>query len=126
MSIAQDLIAIRSAMYGKDVREAIAHGIEQCYSDVSAAKTVADDSADAANEAAELANDKANLANEAVTTIDDKIDDIVLVQADQPESSTNKIWIKPESDEYKVPTWDEFQALSAKVDELIAWKEQHS
>lgn len=126
MSITQDLIAIRSAMYGKDVREAIAHGIEQCYSDVSEAKTLADDSADAANNAAELANNKANLADEAVSTIDDKIDDIVLVQADQPASSTNKIWIKPESDEYKVPTWDEFQALSAKVDELIAWKEQHS
>lgn len=114
-TIAQDVRQIRTAELGKDVREAIAHGIEQCYSDVTSARTLAAGATEDANTAANLANEKANLANTAATTIDSKVNDIVLVQAEQPTSQTNKLWVKPESDEYKVPTWEEFQALSARV-----------
>lgn len=42
-TIAQDIEQIRKAEYGKNVREAIADGIEKCYSDISSAKTIADD-----------------------------------------------------------------------------------
>lgn len=35
---------ILKAVYGREVRQSIHDSIEQCYSDVSAAKTVADDS----------------------------------------------------------------------------------
>ena len=118
-TIAQDVRQIRTAELGKDVREAIAHGIEQCYSDVTSARTLAAEATENANTAANLANEKANLANTAATTIDSKVNDIVLVQAEQPTSQTNKLWVKPESDEYKVPTWEEFQELSAKVDYLM-------
>lgn len=36
-SIEQDLLHIRKAVYGREVREAIADGIEQCYTDVEEA-----------------------------------------------------------------------------------------
>ena len=116
MAIAQDIAAIRGAAYGKDVREAIAHGIEQCYTDVTNSSTLANTAANSANSAASSANSAATKANQAAQTVDDKVDEIVLVQNTQPTSERNKIWVKPESDEYKVPTWEEFQELSAKVD----------
>lgn len=44
---------------------------------------------------------------------------IVLVQETQPENATgNKIWVQPQSDEYQVPTWEEFQALDTTADSL--------
>ena len=43
-TVAQDVAAIRNAVYGGDVREAIADGIEKCYTNVSSAKTIADPS----------------------------------------------------------------------------------
>ena len=118
--IARDVAAIRTATFGRDVRTAIADGIEQCYSDVSSSETIADNSAAAANAAAALANQKAQAAQSAINAIDDKVDDIVLVQANQPASETNKLWVKPESDEYQVPTWAEFQALVNRVAQLEA------
>lgn len=118
--IARDVAAIRTAIFGRDVRSAIADGIEQCYTDVSTSKTLADDSTTNANNAAALANQKAQAAQNAINAIDGKIDDIVLVQANQPASPTNKLWVKPESEEYKVPTWEEFQALVNRVAQLEA------
>ena len=112
-TIAEDIAKIRNAVYGREVRESIAHGIEQCYSDVTNSKTLAENATESANNAAANANQKAQKANAAAATIDDKIDDIVLVQNSQPDSETNKIWVKPESDEFKVPTWDEFQAVAS-------------
>lgn len=119
-AIARDVRAIREAVFGRDVRGAIADGIEQCYADVSASQTVADGAATAANEAATLANQKAQAAEQAVNTLEQKVDDVILVQADQPSSDTNKIWVKPEGTEYKVPTWDEFQNLVNRVAQLEA------
>lgn len=57
MAIAQILAQILAAKYGKDVRQAIHDGIEECYDDVSMAKTIAENAALAADEAAENAND---------------------------------------------------------------------
>lgn len=54
---------IRNAIYGKDVRAAIANGIQQCYTDVS-------DSVDRANTAAANADAKANLANSKAAAAD--------------------------------------------------------
>ena len=127
MAIAQDIAAIRGAAYGKDVREAIAHGIEQCYTDVTNSSTMANTAANSANTAASSANQNSQAANKAAQaakaaaqTVDNKVAEsvgnIVLVQDTQPTETDNKIWIKPESDEYKVPTWEEFQELSGKVD----------
>lgn len=41
-SIEQDLRQIRKAVYGREVREAIADGIEKCYQDVEGATEAAD------------------------------------------------------------------------------------
>lgn len=119
-AIARDVRAIREAVFGRDVRGAIADGIEQCYADVSASQTVADGAATAANEAATLANQKAQAAEQAVNTLEQRVDDVILVQSTQPTSETNKIWVKPENEEYKVPTWDEFQNLVNRVAQLEA------
>lgn len=65
-TIAQCLRKIREAIYGRDVREAIASGIEQCYSDVSNSITIAHDAADMAvaetNERIEAALQQASQA----------------------------------------------------------------
>ena len=68
-AISQDVSQIRSAVYGKDVREAIADGIEQCYTDVSSGVTMANTAATAANTAAAAANTAATAANGAATKI---------------------------------------------------------
>ena len=56
-------------------------------------------------------------AEEAV----ENIDDIVLVQENQPTSETNKIWIQPQSDEYKVPTWEEYSDLKSAFGEVVEY-----
>lgn len=55
-TVAEDVRQIRRAVYGRDVREAIADGIEHCYSDVSSGVTTANTAANAANVAAQRAN----------------------------------------------------------------------
>ena len=54
-TVAQDVQQIREAIYGRDVREAIADGIEHCYSDVSGGVTTANTAAAAADAAAQRA-----------------------------------------------------------------------
>lgn len=119
-TVAEDIAQIRTAIYGREVRESIAHGLEQCYSDTTSGKTTADAAAELANEKAQDANDAAAAANAAASTIDSRVSDIVLVQDTQPSSASNKIWIKPVADEYQVPTWAEYQALVARVEALEA------
>ena len=55
-TVAQDVQQIREAIYGREVREAIADGIEHCYSDVSGGVTTANTAAAVANAAAQRAN----------------------------------------------------------------------
>ena len=70
-TVAQDVAAIRTAVYGRDVREAIADGIENCYSDVSRAKTLADqavaDATQANNTAAQGVNNLSQTIADANT-----------------------------------------------------------
>lgn len=62
-TIDQDLAAIRTAILGKDVREAIADGIEHCYNDGNAA-------ANRAKAAAQNAETAINTANAAAASVD--------------------------------------------------------
>lgn len=79
-TIAQIVAQIRTAVFGKDVRENIAQGIEKCYDDV---------------------------------------EDLVLVQANQPPvSSNNKIWLKPTGEEYVVFTADDVATVSETISYL--------
>lgn len=67
-SIETLLAEILNAVYGEEVRGAIHDAIEECYDDVSTAKTVAEDAAISANTAASNAESKATLANTAAAT----------------------------------------------------------
>ena len=58
---------ILNAVYGWEVRDAIHDSIEECYNNVSTAKTLADDATSAANTAAANANSKATLADQKAT-----------------------------------------------------------
>ena len=52
--------------------------------------------------------------------------DVVKVSETQPTGENVKLWVKPESDEYKVPTWQEFSALrNGYVDFGTAKKEYY-
>lgn len=64
-TIAENLQAIKEAVYGEEVRGAIHDSISQCYEDVSASKTLADSAAASATEKAALADQKATAANTA-------------------------------------------------------------
>lgn len=70
---------IQTAVYGKDVRQSIHDSIEQCYTDVTSAKTLADDSITQmiqkiaqCDTASANANEKANLADTAASNADAK------------------------------------------------------
>ena len=67
-TIAENLQAIKEAVYGEEVRGAIHDSIRQCYEDVSASKTLADSAAASATEKAALADQKATVANTAAQT----------------------------------------------------------
>lgn len=44
--------------------------------------------------------------------------DVVKISTTQPTGENVKLWVKPESDEHKVPTWEEFEDLKARVTAL--------
>ena len=82
--ISEYLQLIKTAIYGREVRDAIHDSIKQCYEDVTTAKTLADESLaktteaiKSANDAAANATDKANLANEAALKINNFANDIL-------------------------------------------------
>lgn len=62
------LSQILKAVYGKDVRQSIHDSILQCYSDVTASKTLADAAAENANTAAQQAKDDTADAVSIITT----------------------------------------------------------
>lgn len=107
MTIQQILIGIRTAIFGKDVRESIAQGIEKCYDDVSSGVTTADAAANRANTAA--------LRSETINQeLGDNADDLVIINSNQPALTKefNKIWIKPDGTEYLIPTMDDVATVS--------------
>lgn len=62
-SIEQNLQAIKTAVYGEEVRTAIHDSIEQCYTDTTTGKTTAETAAEVARAAAELAMNAASGAS---------------------------------------------------------------
>ena len=67
-AISNFLNQIKTAIYGEQVRDAIHDSILQCYTDVTNAKTLADQSTTSANNAAASANTAATKANNAATS----------------------------------------------------------
>lgn len=124
MAIADEIAAIRNAIFGKDVRDAIANGIAECYSDVSNAKTIAKDAATSAGNAAETALNSAATANQYAQeahTAAEEVNDIILVQPDTPSQRTNKLWVDSDStSEVTVPTIEEFNGLKSAFDDLLS------
>ena len=106
-TISQIVAQIRTAIFGKDVRENIAQGIEKCYTDVSSGVTLADTAAGRANTAAER--------SETINVeLGDNVQDLVLIQQSQPALSKefNKIWIQPQTTEYVIPTVDDIATVA--------------
>lgn len=68
------LDAIKTAMYGEDVRDAIHDSIARCYTDVDDSKTIAASAADEATTAATSASAAASDANRAKTNAQDAAD----------------------------------------------------
>ena len=106
-TISQIVAQIRTAIFGKDVRENIAQGIEKCYTDVSAGVTTADAAAGRANTAAARSE---SINNE----LGNNVDDLVIIQQPKPNPipEFNKIWIKPEGTEYVLPTMDDVATVA--------------
>lgn len=78
-TIEQDVAAIRTAVYGKDVREAIADGIENCYRNTTSAGQIAEIQ-EAADQIREDINDAAEEAIESIpqdyTALSNSVDDL--------------------------------------------------
>lgn len=111
--IEENIRQVRNATYGKDVREAIASGLEICYGYTSGETAM--EAADAANAAAANANEiveRSTVALEAVESIIDNAESIVKVSETQPTEPENKIWVQPQSGvEYKVASWEAYEEL---------------
>ena len=95
VNITTNVNRIRNAVYGREVREAIASSIEQCYSDTSTGATLASEAASQANEAAGSANTAAaaaetaaGLANAAATAAASASENIMDVAYSAIEAST--------------------------------------
>ena len=70
------LARIKSAVYGEEVRGSIHDAIEQCYEDVTNAKTLADNSINNSTTALNNANNAVSAANAAQRTADNAIADV--------------------------------------------------
>lgn len=142
------LSQIRTAVYGRDVRDAIVNSIEQCYTDTStgvtaateAAETAADHTTaainhmqtmynaledgmdtlmDQAESAISDANAAATAAQTAGTALSNNAQDIVIVQQNEPTNKPyNKVWVKPQVTEVEVPTYEEFSDLKSAVTDV--------
>lgn len=124
--ITRNIERVRNATYGKDVREAIARGLELCYGYTSGA--TADEAAQRANAAAEAVEGLISESQRAVDEAQDAIadlDHIIEVSETTPTYSTNKIWIQPQDNtEYKVATFAAYEALWERMNEVNATYEQ--
>lgn len=124
--ITRNVEQVRNATYGKDVREAIARGLELCYGYTSG--ETADEAAQRANTAAErvegLIDDSEQAVHDVQQALED-VDDIVKVSTDQPTETTNKIWIQPQDNtEYKVATFAAYEVLWSRMNEINETYEQ--
>lgn len=117
MAVSQEIIEnvkqVRNATYGKEVREAIARGLELCYGYTSGETAI--EAAERANSAAERVE---GIMGDAQTALEDleravaNVDDIVKVSDTQPTEAENKIWIQPQPEtEYKIASFAAYEAL---------------
>lgn len=130
MAVSQEIIEnvkqVRNAAYGKDVREAIAKGLELCYGYTSGETAI--EAAERANAAAEAVE---GIMDDATETIEDlrravaNVDDIVKVSETQPTEAENKIWIQPQQDtEYKIASFAAYEALWNRMKEVVETYQQ--
>jgi hypothetical protein len=118
--ISRIVSAIRSAVYGKDIRKAIADGIEQCYERVSgsAIEAATDRAREASEDLTNLVTESSELMDTIAETIDD-VDELVTVSEEQPTSEKNVIWIKPQPDvEHRIASYEAYSALWDYVNDL--------
>lgn len=120
VEISKSVEAIRKAVYGKDVREAIAHGIELCYDYVGGQAAL--DAAIQAREAVDRLQAVVDNSEEAINGLNQAVEDVgelVIVSDTQPTNPENKIWVRPQADqEYKVATFEAYAALWNHVNDL--------
>lgn len=117
---------VRNAVYGKDVREAIARALEICYEGNSGdmAREMAQ-RAEAAAEAAEGIIEESRTNLEQLEENITNFDNLVVVSQNQPTASINKIWIQPqENQEYKVATFEAYEALWNRFNEITETYQQ--
>lgn len=110
-SIAQIVEQIRTAIFGKDVRENIALGIEKCYEDSTANAQIALIQAKGAETIASIPSDYTSLANE-VTGVNTEVDAHILFEngvndiGDFGQNlilNSNNVWTQPEAKHVCVP-----------------------
>ena len=124
MAVSQEIIdnvkQVRNATYGKEVREAIARGLELCYGFTSGETAIeAAERANAAAAAVEAITDESRQALEDLETAVAHIDDIVKISSTEPTEPENKIWIQPQDEtEYKIATYAAYSYLWDKMAEM--------
>jgi hypothetical protein len=124
MAVSQEIIEnvkqVRNAAYGKDVREAIAKGLELCYGYTSGETAI--EAAERANAAAEAAEGVTAESRETLADLERavaNVDDIVKISENQPTEAENKIWVRPQTDtEYKVATFAAYEALWGRMNDI--------
>ena len=124
--ITRNVELVRNATYGKDVREAIARGLELCYGYTSG--ETADEAARRANAAAEAVEGLIDDSQQAVHDVQEALldlDHIVEVSQDTPTYSTNKIWIQPQDNtEYKIASFAAYETLWSRMNEIDSTYQQ--
>lgn len=118
--ISNSVEAIRNAVYGKDVRNAIANGIELCYNYVSGQEAM--DAAIRATEAVDRLQTVVDNSEETLNDLNDAVEsanNLVVVSETQPTDPGNKIWIKPRADtEYRIATFEAYSELWDRVNAM--------
>ena len=115
--ITENVRQVRNATYGKDVREAIARGLEICYGFTSGETAM--EAADRANAAAEVVEAITDESREALDDLEEAvrdIDSIVKISSTQPVEEVNKIWVQSQDQtEYKIATYSAYEELWSRM-----------
>lgn len=93
-AISNLLNQIKTAIYGEQVRDAIHDAIAQCYTDVSNAKTIADNSNYTAQQSIQQANSAVDAANAAQQTADNAIADVTAARDTAVQAKDDAVSVK--------------------------------
>lgn len=96
-AISNFLNQIKTAIYGEQVRDAIHDSILQCYTDVTNAKTIADNSNYTAQQSIQQANDAVDAANAAQRTADNAIADVTAARDTTVQAKDDAVAAKNDS-----------------------------